>query len=143
MFGTAVQADESADGNIPEPTAVSIDVEPDAVVSPQAASCALGWACIWKNSNYGGTWDANQYDGIVSMTTSNSAWANGNSCYRTSFRTGPFDYNPYFILDSQTKIKTNYRDPNLTNGAGTGPYKSQNWKDRIRYIRFFEGTNCV
>lgn len=143
LFGTAVQADESSDGNIPEPTAVSIETDSNGEISPLAASCALGWGCIWKNNNYGGTWDARQYNGVVSMTTSNSAWANGNSCHRTSFRTGPFDNNPYFILDSQTRIGTNYRDPNLANGAGTGPYNGQNWKDRIRYIRFFQGANCV
>lgn len=73
-----------------------------------------------------------------------SAAANGNLCYRTRF----YDYaggasGSYFELYSQTMVNSNYRDPNLRNGAGIGMHRDQNWNDRVSYIWFYYGPNCV
>lgn len=143
LFATSAQADDSDEIPTVDQTVNSILLEHDSEISPMAASCALGWGCLWQGSNYSGKWAANQYDGFVNTTVSNSAWANGNSCHRTSFRTGSGSTNHFFILDSQTRIGSNYRDPNLSNGAGRGQYSGENWKDRVRYIRFYDGTNCA
>jgi len=116
-----------------------------------APGCTLGWACVWRDANYGGPWAAAPADGFLSKASdkggtakyqSNSAWANGNACHRTSFRTGSRNGDKFFILDSETRVGSNYRDPNLANGAGRGDYSGENWKNRVRYIRFFDGPNC-
>ncbi|MFT0848947.1 hypothetical protein VR010_14505 [Actinomycetaceae bacterium L2_0104] len=151
--GTAAQADET------EPTPVVAEAPADEIagveteVSPLAAGgCTLGWGCVWRNSNYGGAWAASDYNSFlrlssdeagVAKTVSNSAWANGNLCHATSFRTGSMDSHHYFILDSQTRRVTNFKDATLSNGAGRGPWAGENWQNRVRYLRFFDGPNCT
>ncbi len=118
-----------------------------------APSCASGWACVWQSYSYTGQWAANDRDGAlritsdkagVAKTKSNSAWANGKVCSSTYFRDRqPKDKNGnYFTLNSQQVVNSNYRDPNLSNGAGTGKDSGQNWQNRVRYVVFDGGPNC-
>lgn len=101
--------------------------------------CDLGYSCLWMERTYEGT----SYGTERSKTKvadwlyklGNSAGANGRACDHTryyeswSYTTG----NPsgkYFTLYSEHRIGSNYRDPNLSNGAGfdgTGI----NWANRV------------
>ncbi len=113
------------------------------ITSSAAASCTLGDACTWTSSSYTGTQSSYGYDQWTTTNYSNSVWARGYLCEKTSFRTGNSSSDSYFTLYSHYHYGKNYRDANLSDGAGFGPYNSQNWKDKIRYVRFFEGPNCV
>jgi len=113
--------------------------------------CASGWACVWQNSSFQGSWAASNYDSFLrtasdkagrAKTQSNSAWANGSLCISTEFRTGSTASDRYFVLNSQQRTGVNYRDPHLSNGAGTGRWAKENWQNRVRYIRFDGGPNC-
>lgn len=112
------------------------------------SGCASGWACVWNRYSYTGAWAANDRDGAlritsdkagVAKTKSASAWANGKNCYQTYFYDSA---GQYFILDSEQVRGYNYRDPNLSNGAGTGRYAGQNWNDRVRRVVFTTGPAC-
>lgn len=111
-----------------------------------SGACQRGYACLWEDGDYEGLSYGKQYNGTVVSTMNNkasSATANGNLCLRTRFYDnsgGPSG--SYFELYSQTQMATNYRDPNLKNGAGLGPYKGQNWDNRVSYIYFLGGANC-
>lgn len=111
-----------------------------------SGGCTLGYACLWEHRDYEGKSYGKQYDGPVVSTMTNkasSAAANGNQCHMARFydaATGPTG--AYFELYSETRMDRNYRDPNLRNGAGVGPYAKQNWNDRVSYIYFLGGSNC-
>lgn len=119
------------------------------VAMPKAAyagdgNCALGNACIWQHTNYNGNYyGQSANESSVSSLLNNaasSAAANGKACYATRFYdNGAQATGSYFILNSKYRTGQNYRDPNLVNGAGLGPYNTQNWNDRISRIKF---TGC-
>ena len=114
--------------------------------SAGTGACQLGYACIWEHNDYEGLSYGKRYNGPVVSSINNmasSATANGNLCHRTRY----YDYaggpsGSYFELYSQTMVNSNYRDPNLRNGAGIGAYRDQNWNDRVSYIWFYGGPNC-
>lgn len=113
--------------------------------SAQAAGdCDLGYACGYENASYGGA----SY-GTARTTTpwtslinrASSASANGASCENANY------YDTYssltgnisgfaFTLNSRSLMAANYRDPNLSNGAGGS---GSNWNDRIEATTF---TGC-
>lgn len=71
-----------------------------------------------------------------------SAAANGGTCDATRFYdNGAASTGSYFVLNSRTLAGVNYRDPKLSNGAGTGPYSAQNWDNRVSRI-VFTGPGC-
>ncbi|MGV9182753.1 peptidase inhibitor family I36 protein [Arcanobacterium canis] len=117
--------------------------------SAGTGECKLGYACLWENRSFDGRSYGKNRDGAVTPSMNNrasSAAANGNVCYATRF----YDYaNPvgggFFILWSETKKGKNYKDPNLSNGAGWDVYGNlvkDNWEDRISYIMFTGGASC-
>lgn len=66
-----------------------------------------------------------------------SAAANGATCKKTRF----YDYTwgnsgSFFILHSESIVGTNYRDPDLSNGAGVGDYAHENWENRVSRITY-------
>ena len=139
--GSAAFADEPT----PEPApVVEITDEIDTQAFP---GCALGYACLWKSSNYGGSWAAAPANGPFSVGTAavrdthNSAGANGKSCKYTRFWNNK--NNRYFSLKSESwDGSAASRDANLANGAGIGPYKAENWTNRVKGAEFHTGTNC-
>ncbi|AWE43217.1 hypothetical protein DDD63_11210 [Actinobaculum sp. 313] len=113
-----------------------------------APGCASGWACVWQSYSYTGQWAAAKSDGPLSVTSdkngvaktkSASAWANGRLCKHSYFQDGK---GKSFRLDSEQLVRTNYRDPNLSNGAGKGTYAGENWNDRVRSVVFSGGPQC-
>lgn len=45
-------------------------------------------------------------------------------------------------LPQPTERSAQQHDPNLTNGAGYGPYATQNWDNRVSRIIFLGGSYC-
>lgn len=121
-----------------------------------AASCSKGTACLWTNSNFSAGWgvkySVSANSGTVWNTpiynSASSGWANGGTCAAIRFydlNTSGADYRydyKYFVLNSQTLVGGNYRDPYFKNGAGlngngsTGGYAGENWNDRIGSWKF-------
>ncbi|WP_125774610.1 hypothetical protein [Antribacter gilvus] len=118
--------------------------------APASAACAVGTACLWTNNDYqagwgikygmsanmGSLWDSGIYH------SASSGHANGGSCAATRFYSGVTSGQAYydddfFVLNSQTLVGGNYRDPNFSNGAGlnangTGGGKAAwNWNDAV------------
>lgn len=112
------------------------------VTSAEAASCTQGYACLWKDTSYGGTsWGNSINSGIFNMYTTgindvaSSAWANGKSCKYTTWYVN--DYTGYyFYLNSQTHFSSGYADGNLSNGAGYGPYNTRNFDNQLSSYKF-------
>jgi hypothetical protein len=111
----------------------------------------VGYACVWvghsgwksgaKASCGSGkpTPDNTEYYGSFTIKTNDSAWANGKSCFYTRFGIStviPEDVTTKgtFTLYSQYKAGYNYRDPDLTNGAGFD--STESFTDRVRSFRF-------
>ncbi|SPT75924.1 Uncharacterised protein [Arcanobacterium haemolyticum] len=64
-----------------------------------------------------------------------SAAANGATCRKTRF----YDYtwgNSGSILILHSKRCNEYRDPDLSNGAGVGDYAHENWENRVSRITY-------
>lgn len=104
-----------------------------------SGGCTLGYACLWESRYFEGRSYGKKFDGVVKASidnNSNAAAANGKSCGVTRFYDAYTYRGSYFYLQSETKERTNYRDPYLTNGAGKGPNSDENWQDRISYIYF-------
>jgi len=119
------------------------------IIGPAAqagtGACTLGYACLWQNNDYNGTDYGKLYNGSVVSTMDNkasSAASNGKTCSKTRFYDSSNGTGKYFELSSQYLVGSNYRDPNLSNGAGVGPYSGENWSDRVSYIAFSGGTGC-
>lgn len=102
--------------------------------------CDLGFSCIYKDLSYNG--------GVLgSAQSSKSLWgnlswndqatslsANGQTCKYTNYYEHASDTNgaPYgdaITMYSRTLMGTNYRDPDLRNGAGNRA--GEPWNDRI------------
>jgi len=89
--------------------------------------CSSGYSCVWYYSHYN-TLVGSGAESAVSLNSgnfpaaiankSNSAWANGGSCNYTEFWTQYLQAGSKFTLYSQTRLGSNYRDPQLSNGAG-------------------------
>ena len=111
------------------------------IASAGVENCQLGAACLWSDYDFNGfkAWNEDPESQVHPSidNKSKSAAANGASCSATYFydfyrgRTGS-----YFILNSKTRIGTNFRDPDLSNGAGIGKYRYQNWENRVSNITF-------
>ena len=105
------------------------------------SSCPFGASCVWTGKGYTGIKGRN-YDNSSPVHESinnqgKSAAANGGSCWATKF----YDYTwassgSYFVLYSKTIAKTNYQDPDLSNGAGVGDYAHENWENRVSRITY-------
>lgn len=105
-----------------------------AAAPAQAAvtDCLSGQICIWHDLSYTGLY-ARAYDNLYlsasSYNKATSVASNGNTnCGR--FWDNPDNTGPY-IYFSRPALGGIYRDPDLQNGGGYGPYNSQNWNDRI------------
>lgn len=115
---------------------------------PMYANCATGYACIWQDTSYTGRhyWkqSANAQPTPAAMNNqASSAAANGGHCGMTRFYDAESGSNDgaYFDLFSRSVYPDRYfEDPDLSNGAGVNGKSSQNWDNRISYIRFY---NCV
>lgn len=123
-----------------------------------AATCARGTACLWTDSSYKAGWGGVKYSvsanhGSLYGTRINdgasSGWANGGSCAATRFYSDTnygLDLSTYgqrrFVLNSQTLVKANYRDPYFKNGAGLNSdgsshgWAGQNWNDQVSSWKF-------
>lgn len=103
-------------------------------------ACSKGYACVWNDSGYNGGSRAEHLSSILLPLKYNneasSAAANGGSCRATYFYDAWDGTGKYFILNSQTLVKKNYRDPYLANGAGIGTHSGENWNDRVSHIKF-------
>ncbi|WP_423716462.1 peptidase inhibitor family I36 protein [Ancrocorticia populi] len=113
------------------------------VVMPAASAgtgaCTSGYGCIWKDTSYNGLSFGTYNGGGVADKLNDqgsSAAANGKTCKYTRYYDGHSiaGSTSYFMLYSKQLLKSNYRDPKLSNGAGTGPGKSQNWDNRVSSI---------
>ncbi|TBW20871.1 hypothetical protein EZJ44_08055 [Arcanobacterium bovis] len=111
------------------------------IASAGTGACPLGASCVWIHYNYDGIAGENySHSSPVHASRDNntkSAAANGKSCYATHF----YDYRwgnsgSYFTLYSKYMKGSNYQDPNLSNGAGVGPYANENWADRISRVTY-------
>lgn len=112
------------------------------------ANCAAGYACIWQDTSYTGKHYWKQYANAqptpaAMNNQASSAAANGGRCGMTRFYDAESgsNYGAYFDLFSRSVYPDRYfEDPDLSNGAGVNGNSSQNWDNRISYIRFY---NCV
>lgn len=111
-----------------------------------AGDCKSGYACIWEHDSYSGRSYGGSVAGPVASTINNmasSASANGARCTTARYYdSGSTNSGSYFDLYSRQLMGYNYRDPNLTNGAGYGPYATQNWDNRVSRIIFLGGSYC-
>lgn len=104
-------------------------------------NCSTGWSCVWEHKVYEGKVGAVTLNKNVVPYVSNmgsSAAANGQTCRSTRFYETWSVWNQnvsgsYFTLDSKVLVGSNYRDPNLSNGAGYDGV-GQNWEDRVSGI---------
>ncbi|WP_231957959.1 peptidase inhibitor family I36 protein [Arcanobacterium haemolyticum] len=105
------------------------------------SSCPVGASCVWTGKGYTGIKGRNyDHSSPVHESINNqgkSAAANGATCKKTRF----YDYTwgnsgSFFILHSESIVGTNYRDPDLSNGAGVGDYAHENWENRVSRITY-------
>ena len=105
--------------------------------------CPKGYWCAWWDIGYSNllgqrsetTWN-------MSPTANDQASAiaaNGGFCKATRFYEHTNRGGKYIELYSQSLKGTNYKDPDLRNGAGISPYATENWNDRISSVMF---TQC-
>lgn len=117
-----------------------------AAISAQAATCQSGYACFFADLSYTGTrWtkaaNSGNLRGSAANNQATSIAANGGQCYATRFYDSGDLGGSYLILWSEQIKGSNYRDPDLRNGAGVGPaaYRTMNYDDRISGWKF---TGC-
>jgi hypothetical protein len=103
--------------------------------------CTTTKVCVWEHLSYEGRWYSDTGDvkdffyvgwhgsGWSVNNNTTSAAGYGKSCnvrlYDSAGKTGR-----YFEFGRPGSGKS-YRDPDLRNGAGYGPYWSENWNDRV------------
>ncbi|MBM7824331.1 hypothetical protein JOD55_000158 [Arcanobacterium pluranimalium] len=111
------------------------------IANAGTGACPLGASCMWSESNYNGRYGYNtDHSSPVIAYMNNQASsiaANGRSCHFTQF----FDWRDgndgsYILLRSQYLEGFNFRDPLLSNGAGEGPFRDQNWDNRISRVTY-------
>ena len=106
-------------------------------IAPSAAQasigqCGSGMACLWQDLNYTGGFvqDSRWLKmGLVwnNLATSVASYGNTN-CARFWDDTG---FTGAYIDFSRPARGGTYRDPDLRNGGGYGPHRTENWNDRI------------
>ncbi len=103
--------------------------------------CMKGYACQWTGLNYDGSGygSAREYGLWSPRNVARSVAANGGECKETwfykswNFSTG-YPYGDYFRLNSKSLTGTNFRDPDLRNGAGktpSGQLDTNNWDQTL------------
>lgn len=116
--------------------------------------CTDGKACVWKDNTYSGRFrgmanDANDYKNITWNGVGWDIYINEASPYKahvSSVRSQGVNCKLRFydkaegdgdwIHFNRVLDGSNYQDPYLANGGGTGAYSSENWDNRIRSHRF-------
>ncbi|WP_448062439.1 peptidase inhibitor family I36 protein [Cellulomonas hominis] len=107
--------------------------------------CDSGYACVYQDLSYdGGLYGSAQnttsfWGNLKWNDKATSASVNGAGCRSTRFHehADSRPYGAYFTLNSRQLVGSNYRDPDLRNGAGydgTGV----NWNDRISGFQFVD-----
>ncbi len=106
-------------------------------------NCSRGYACGWDSLTYEGTSFGSTYtEGWWSpfLNRASSVAANGTTCKSTRFykswnhMTGHV-YGDYFTLHSKTLVGSNFRDPDLRNGAGDRTGET-GWDNTIEATKF-------
>lgn len=95
--------------------------------------CGSGEACIWTDLSYTGSVihrsDYMKRLGLLFNDLGTSVASNGNrSCARFWEHA---DFTGAYVSFSRPARGGIYRDPDLRNGGGYGPYNRQDWNDRI------------
>jgi hypothetical protein len=124
--------------------------------SAQADDCTSTHACVWQNSDYNTGWylgngfrAMTQSDQYYTLTTWSDVAGNLNDAvssvksYGGSCRLRFFTDEKYAgssIYFNRVADGSNYEDPLLSNGGGTGTASGQNWDDRISSHQF---VDCV
>ncbi|MBI9115721.1 peptidase inhibitor family I36 protein [Sanguibacter suaedae] len=113
--------------------------------SAATGDCASGYACVWEHPQFGGRYfgTAKSKAALTSLiNVASSAAANGASCRYTRFYDDRTLNNEpsgsYFTLYSKQLMGSNYRDPDLRNGAGLDG-AGRNFDDTIEGVWF---TGC-
>ncbi|GIG19695.1 hypothetical protein Cch01nite_04190 [Cellulomonas chitinilytica] len=107
--------------------------------------CDSGYMCLYTDAGYGGTLRGFSNSklsfagGAWLNDKTSSASANGGSCHR-SYYINRDDWvlnDGYFYLNSRQLDNMNYRDPDLTNGAGVGSWAAPaNANDQVSSAQF-------
>lgn len=114
------------------------------------SQCTSTRACVWGNNDYGGVFRgmtlSDQYytqtawaDGSLNLNDRvSSVKSYGASCRVLFYSDEQYGgENIYFL---RVADGSNYEDPMLSNGGGTGSAASENWDNRISSHQF---VNCV
>lgn len=109
--------------------------------------CGSGYACGYEHLSFdggmfGSAMSEFNWGSVGFGNTATSVSANGGSCKYTRYYVSwdPIFGKPsgtYFTLNSRQLVGTNYRDPDLRNGAGDKP--GINFNDDIEATKF---TGC-
>lgn len=127
--------------------AIAVLISGGVAAQAGAGKCDLSYSCLWLDRSYDGksygtARTKTQVTAAALRKEASSAGANGQTCAGTRFYEGwnLINGNPkgkYFTLFSETLLKKNYRDPNLSNGAGTDGV-GINWEDRVDAIQHID-----
>lgn len=104
--------------------------------------CASGHMCIYVDLSYDGTMrgfsnNRLSWEGYALNNTATSTSANGGTCSRSYYWDAGNWSGDYFYLNSRTLVGSNYRDPDLRNGAGVGTWSAgHNADDKISSANF-------
>ncbi|WP_149205101.1 hypothetical protein [Actinotalea subterranea] len=114
---------------------------------PAAAApgvCSNGWACRFPYNDYdlGNLYQQNnQYsdaDFAIADNWADSVISQGNSCRTSWYKDANYGGASFYL--HRVVDGYNYQDPNLSNGAGQGPYSGSNFSNNLTSLKF---VDCV
>lgn len=108
-----------------------------------AGDCWSGYACGYEHLDYTGAvygtalttqrWSSGDFANVATGASANGASCKATRFYRSYDYTKLQPYGDYFTLQSQQRVGSNWKDPDLRNGAGGS---SGDWNDDIEATRF-------
>jgi hypothetical protein len=121
-------------------------------IAPASAyTCNSGMMCLWKDRSYSGTiigrsGTVGSLGGTALDNAASSAATNGKSCRKTWWAGGYTNptWDAYgFALWSEQLTGSNYRDPNLSNGAGFYEDAPRGYNQNMEdYISSWQFIDC-
>lgn len=106
--------------------------------------CTTGWACTFPYNNYEYTNNYQQNyqysisDFFVGDNWADSVMSYGRSCRTSWYKNANYGGASFYMMRQADGY--NYQDPNLSNGAGSGPYSGSNFSNSLTSLKF---VDCV